>query len=244
VLAQFGAAGFGPLGLAVNSAGDLYVALASFDPATRGVYRVGSDGSTTRLPGTGAILFPNGLALDPRGDLYVTDSIAGAVWKVPRGGAAALWFQSPLLAGNGSVGLGFPLGANGIAFGKNEVVVSNTEGAKLLRIAVLPDGSAGAASVVAQGPALAGADGVALDVFGDAFVAVNSQNTLLRVSPDGSTSTLATGADGLNNPASLAFGTSHGERKTLYITNFSVFSAAPTPALLRLEVDVPGEPLR
>jgi sugar lactone lactonase YvrE len=244
VLAQFGAAGFGPLGLAVNSAGDLYVALASFDPATRGVYRVGPDGSTTRLPGTGAILFPNGLALDPRGDLYVTDSIAGAVWKVPRGGTAAVWFQSPLLAGNGSVGLGFPLGANGIAFGKNEVVVSNTEGAKLLRIAVLPDGGAGAASVVAQGPALAGADGVALDVFGDAFVAVNSQNTLLRVSPDGSTSTLATGADGLNNPASLAFGTSHGERKTLYITNFSVFSAAPTPALLRLEVGVPGEPLR
>jgi sugar lactone lactonase YvrE len=244
VLAQFGAAGFGPLGLAVNSAGDLYVALASFDPATRGVYRVGPDGSTTRLPGTGAILFPNGLALDPRGDLYVTDSIAGAVWKVPRGGTAAVWFQSPLLAGNGSVGLGFPLGANGIAFGKNEVVVSNTEGAKLLRIAVLPDGGAGAASVVAQGAALAGADGVALDVFGDAFVAVNSQNTLLRVSPDGSASTLATGADGLNNPASLAFGTSHGERKMIYITNFSVFSAAPTPALLRLEVGVPGEPLR
>jgi sugar lactone lactonase YvrE len=244
VVAQFGAAGFGPLGLAVNSAGGLYVALASFDPATRGVYSVAPNGATTRLPGTGGILFPNGLALDPRGDLYVTDSIAGAVWKIPRGGSASVWFQSPLLAGDGSVGLGFPLGANGIAFGRNEVVVSNTEGAKLVRLAILPDGSAGAASVVAQGPALFGADGVALDVFGDAFVAVNSQNTLLRVEPDGSITTLATAADGLDNPASLAFATSHVERKTLYITNFAVFSAAPKPALLRTGVGVPGMPLR
>src|SRR5207248_39239 len=171
-------------------------------------------------------------------------SIAGAVWKIPRGAAAAVWFQSPLLAGNGSVGLGFPLGANGIAYGRNEVVVSNTEGAKLVRVAVLPDGSAGAASVVAQGAALFGADGVALDVFGDMFVAVNSQNTLLRVGPGGSITTLATAADGLDNPASLAFATSHGERKTLYITNFAAFSATPKPALLRTGVGVPGMPLR
>ena len=51
-------------------------------------------------------------------------------------------------------------------------------------------------------------------------------------------------ADGLDNPASLAFGTSHGERKTLYLTNFAVFSAAPKPGLLRVAVGVPGEPLR
>jgi hypothetical protein len=244
MLAQFGTAGFGPLGMAVNSAGELYVGLASFDPATRGVYSVAPDGATARLPGTGGILFPNGLALDPRGALYVTDSIAGAIWKIPRGGSASIWFQSPLLAGNGAVGLGFPLGANGIAFGKNEVVVTNTEGARLVRIAVLPDGSAGSASVVAQGAALVGADGVALDVFGDAFVAVNSQNTLIRVTPGGSITTLATAADGLDNPASVAFATSHGERKTLYLTNFAVFSAAPKPALLRTGVGVPGMPLR
>jgi hypothetical protein len=244
VVAQFGTAGFGPLGLAVSSAGDLYVALASFDPATRGVYSVARDGTATRLPGTGGILFPNGLALDPRGDLYVTDSIAGAVWKIPRGGSGAVWFQSPLLAGDGSVGLGFPLGANGVAYGRNDIVVTNTEGAKLVRIPVLPDGTAGAASVVAGGAALAGADGVALDVFGDAFVAVNSQNMLIQVTPDGAITTLGTAADGLDNPASVAFATSHGERKTLYITNFAVFSAAPKPALLRTGVGVPGIPVR
>ena len=244
VLAQFGTAGFGPLGLATNSAGDLYVCLASFDPATRGVYRVTPDGAATRLPGTAALLFPNGITLDPHGDLYATDSIAGAVYKIPRDGSAQLWFSSPLLAGNGSVNLGFPLGANGIAFGKNEVVVTNTEGARLVRIPVQPDGSAGAASVVAEGPSLFGADGVALDVFGDAFVAVNPQNTLLRVAPDGSSTTLATAADGLDNPASLAFGTSHGERKTLYLTSFAAFSASPHPALLKMPVGVPGEPLR
>ena len=74
-------------------------------------------------------------------------------------------------------------------------------------------------------------------------MAVNSQNTLVRLGRDGSLSTLATAADGLDNPASLAWGTSRGDRKSLFITNFSIFSASPTPGLLKAAVGVPGQPL-
>jgi hypothetical protein len=39
-----------------------------------------------------------------------------------------------------------PLGANGIAYRQNEIVVGNTERARLVRIAIEPDGSAGSRS--------------------------------------------------------------------------------------------------
>src|SRR5438034_168815 len=79
----------------------------------------------TRLPGTDGILFPNGVALDARGNIYATDSIGGSVWRISPGSSAELWFQSPLIAGDGSIGLGFPLGANGIAYRSHSVVVTN-----------------------------------------------------------------------------------------------------------------------
>jgi hypothetical protein len=243
VLARFAVSGLGPLGLAVDASGTLFAAMSTFDPATRGVYRIRADGSSARLPGTDAIQFPNGIALDPRGIIYVTDSIAGAVWKIARGGSAQLWFQSPLLTGTGAFGLGFPIGANGIAVQKHAVIVSNTERARIVRIPIGHGGSAGTPSVIAEDPALFGSDGVAVDVFGNIYDAVNSQNALVRVSSDGSLSTLATAADGLNNPASLAWGTSRGDRKSLFLTNFAIFSASPTPGLLKAAVGVPGQPV-
>jgi hypothetical protein len=109
---------------------------------------------------------------------------------------------------------------------------------------VQPDGSAGSPRVMAEGPAIFGADGIALDVHGDVFVAVNPQSMILRVGNDGSITTLAAAADGLNNPASLAFGTGMGNRKSLFVTNFAVFSSAPTPALLKVAVGEPGLPLQ
>jgi sugar lactone lactonase YvrE len=85
----------GPTGLAVDASGNVYAADVTFDPATRGVYRIARDGTSERLPGSGAIQFPNGLAFDQRGNLYVTDSILGAVWRIPRGGAAEIWAGNP-----------------------------------------------------------------------------------------------------------------------------------------------------
>ncbi len=244
LVAHFDVPGRGPLGLAVSTSGKMYVAMSTSDPATRGVYRVLPGGGSTRLAGTDGILFPNGLALDARGNVYATDSIGGSVWKISPNAPARLWFQSPLLAGTGAFGLGFPLGANGIAVRSHAVIVTNTEGASVVRVPIRRDGGAGTPSVLAQGPALFGSDGLALDVFGNAYVAVNPQNTLLRVGQGGSLTTLATAADGLDNPASLAFGTSLTDRTSLFITNFAIFSATPMPGVLKASVGVPGQPVR
>ena len=233
--------GFGVLGLAVDAPGNLYAAVATFDPATSGVYKVARDGSFARLPGTEDIAFPNGVTLDKNGNVYVTDTILGAIWRVPAaGGLAHVWFQSALLLGDGSAGLGVPIGANGIAYRQNEIVVGNSEGERLFRIPIEPDGSAGTATILAQGSAVSFADGLAFDVHGNVWVCLIASSTIVRVSPSGVVTTVATAADGLDWTSSIAFG-KNGE---LWAVNFAIGPpGGPGPALLRLAVGVKGQPV-
>jgi sugar lactone lactonase YvrE len=233
--------GNGVVGLAVDAPGNVYVAAATRDPATSGVYKIARDGSFERLPGTGAILFPNGIALDKRGNVYVTDTIGGAVWRVPtRGAPATKWFESPLLLGTGAFNFGILLGANGIAYRQNELVVGNTERALLLRVPINPDGSAGAASILAEGPALLAVDGITFDVHGNVWACVIAQSTIVEVSPTGAITTVATASDGLDWASSLAF----GKNGDLWVVNFAIGPpGGPGPGVLRLDVGVKGQPL-
>lgn len=239
----------GALGLATDATGRVYAALASFDPATHGVYRIDRSGQATRLPGTEAIGFPNGVALDGHGSLYVTDSAAGAIWRIPPGGAAEVWIQDELLEGTGAFGLGVPIGANGIALGRSEVYTVNSEKGLVLRIPVARDGSAGELGVIsgdpeAEMPALFGLDGLERDVHGRLYAVVNIQNRLVRIDPvTGAVTDLAT--DGLDFPASLTFGTAGGDQKSVFVTNFAFVDTGATagPGVAAIDVGVPGRPL-
>lgn len=237
----------GALGLAVDPKGRVYVALASFDPTTHGVYRIDPDGGMTRLEGTSAIAFPNGLAFGAHGHLYVTDSATGTVWRVPSGGAAEPWLQHERLEGTGEFGLGVPIGANGIAYRQGTVYVVNSEDPAVLRVPVAGDGSAGEVEVIAEGMDLFGLDGLELDVHGRLYATVNVQNRVIRIDPtSGEVTNLASA--GVDFPASLAFGTGNGLRKTLFVTNFALIDVPgdtdPAGAgVAKLEVGVPGLPL-
>ncbi len=240
-LVDLGIGGFGPLGLAVDARGNVYAAAASFDPATQGVYRITSDGTATRLPGTEAIALPNGIAFDQRGNLYVADS-TGAVWRIPRGGEAEVWSDDQLLVGDGSAGAGVPLGANGITFRTpNEIVVGNTDLGTLVSIPILPDGSAGDATVIVEDPSIFGIDGLTVDARGTIYAAVIAQSTIVRIGAGG-IETLADADDGIVGASSIAFGQGMRDHRSLYGVNFGVFSPEPMPSLFRLPVGVPGAP--
>jgi sugar lactone lactonase YvrE len=234
--------GPGPIGLTVDAQGTVYVAVATADAATRGVYRVASDGATTRLPGTGDISgTPNGLALDDRGSLYVTDSTVGAVWRVPAGGAAQLWLQDAQLVGNGSSPPPFPVGANGIAYRNGALYVANTELGSLVTVPVKADGSAGIPRTLLRTIALYGADGLTFDSAGNLYVAVFSQNMIVRMAPDLSLTTLATATDGLDLPSSLSVGVRPDGARTLYAVNLAVgpefgLPQGAGPAVLKLQL--------
>jgi sugar lactone lactonase YvrE len=245
-------AGAGLTGLAVDAPGNVYVGVFGRGADPGGVWRIDRDGgSASRLPGTENIFLPNGLAFDKQGNLYVTDTYvsgstppAGAIWRIPRHGNAQLWLQdSELLGGLGTVPGYPPLGANGIAFRHNRLYVASTEKGLIAQVPVLPDGSPGDLSVVAQGSGLLMIDGIALDVHGTIYAGLIGQNRVVAVNPaSGGVTQLAGPADGVDGPASLAFGAGNGERQSLYFTNYAILSHAH-PGVLKMDVGVPGMPL-
>lgn len=248
-----GSAGLGVLGLAADQRGTIYAAVPSDAPEAHGVWAISSDGLAERLPGSEAIIFPNGIARDERGTLYVTDSIGAAIWRIPAGGAAERWLEHASLAGTGALnGPGAPIGANGIAYDRSRLLIANTELRHVVEVPIERAGAPGIPHIVHTFAGdLAFLDGISVDVAGNTYVLVAGMNQLVQLDRAGTATVLATHAeDGLNVPASLAFGTRGQAKRTLYLTNFSlpplvalVGSGPPTPGVLAVEVPLTGPPL-
>jgi sugar lactone lactonase YvrE len=123
--------------------------------------------------------FLNDLAIDPSGDVYVTDSSAATLWKIPTeayvtGAPATAAMTAVPLAAPYVQGEGF--NANGIVASRNGkyllVVQSNT--GKLYRVAVADDS---VKEVALTGGTLANGDGLALR--GHQLYAIRNSDTLL-----------------------------------------------------------------
>ncbi|MEZ4383496.1 MAG: SMP-30/gluconolactonase/LRE family protein [Nannocystaceae bacterium] len=231
------------LGMTTDGPGNVYVALGSFD-ANTGVYKVSPEGAVDKVAAMSPGAFPNDLVLDKKGNLYVTESIGGAVYRVAAGDdEAELWFADDLLLGDIDVSpVPFPIGVNGIALDRHSLLLANSQVPRIVRVPIDKDGDPGDADVVAEDPLLFGADGIALDVHRDIYVACNAQDLLLRVDPhNGDIDVLADASDGLDFPATIAFGQGKAGKKDLYITNFALFSGpAGDPGILKANIGVPG----
>lgn len=243
-IATFPMMGANALGLARDKAGAIYVG-ASGDGVTfqPGIYKIAAAGGNAFLFAQNMNMkFPNGLVFDANGDLFVTDSMSGTIFKIASNGLnVAEWKKDALLAGDVAsacaTGLGFPLGANGLALSNGVFYVTNTDKASIIKIPVNADGTAGAAEVLA-GPdcaTLKGPDGVTVDEDGSLIVAANSQNTILRVGMDGKSTVLTSGSP-LQFPASVAIATVAGAR-SVFITNAAFVGMPQTPGLLSFPLD-------
>jgi sugar lactone lactonase YvrE len=99
----------------------------------------GASSVFTSVPGEKAA--PNGMTFDKKGNVYLTDSFQGTVWKTgPTGGAPTSWVKTDLLISHGFP----PLGANGLAFDRAEAAlfVGNTGDNTIVRVPVV-NGEAG-----------------------------------------------------------------------------------------------------
>jgi sugar lactone lactonase YvrE len=236
------------LGLAFNQQDVLYAALASSNPETHGIWEIQDDGTAQRFAALDEQGLPNFIVVDRSGNLLVSDSFLGKIWKITPAGEVSVWAEDDLLLGAAAESpIGLAVGANGMAFGKDDALyVANTDLGRLVRVRMHPDGSAGSVKTVLENEGLKGADGIAFDQKDNIYLAVNRRDKLVKITPDEEIKTLAT--DGLDFPASIAFGVGE-ELESLYVTNLAFLRAqglvegTPNPSLVRLDVEVAGRPL-
>jgi sugar lactone lactonase YvrE len=67
--------------LAVDAEGNVYMARTLAAAPYNGVYRVDAEGNTFLIPGSQNMVFPDGLAFDHRGNLYITEVFSPLVSK-------------------------------------------------------------------------------------------------------------------------------------------------------------------
>lgn len=141
------------------------------------------DGSSDTITfGSGARV-PNAMVFDSLGNLYVSDSFQGAIFRITDaercapGCSVQSLSHDPLLATAGFP----PFGANGIAFNKDEsaLFIANTGDDRVLRL----DMATLEVSVFAE--SINGADGIALDKHGLLWVAANQADEVVALDESG-----------------------------------------------------------
>jgi sugar lactone lactonase YvrE len=175
------------------------------------------------VPGSGL----NALTFDKHGNVYISDSFNGVIWKSgPLGGALTAWSSDPLL--QPGTGLTPPFGANGVEFNNagDVLFVANTATHQIIKIPVNANGTAGAASIFITG--INAPDGIAIDRKDNLWVCANQEDEIEVIDKTGKVIAKLGDFNGIDDgivrgllfPASPAFSR---DGKTLYVSNLTLF---------------------
>ncbi len=221
VLGQLPASGSCPVigfpvsaGIARAGNGTIYV-IDCTGNADTGVWRLRDGSAPVQIAALPANSFPNDMALDGRtGDLYITDSLLGVVWKVPtRGGGPSVWATGPALQRSSF------FGANGIAVHDHAVWVSNSDQGTIVKIPIRADGSAGTIQPMVTG-LTGGVDNFTVLGSGDTILATLDQSSqVILIRPASRPQVVLSAMDGLSNPTDIAV-----RHDTIYVTNAAYFT--------------------
>jgi sugar lactone lactonase YvrE len=162
--------------------------------------------------------FPNGIAADHLGNVFVSDSSLSVIFRVAPDGTVAAWASGQLFEDH----------ANDLAFdpSAHALYMTSSGDSRVLRVPVNADGSAGAVEVFADGHdidaaqhvtgSLAHPDGIAVDKPGRVYVAAGREVQVLA--PNGKLVARYAGIGGavLDEPSALVF-----RGRNLYLTNSS-----------------------
>jgi sugar lactone lactonase YvrE len=180
----------------------------------------------------------NALTFDKSGNVYVSDSFQGVIWKIGAGGGTpTAWYsptnpgQNDLLLPDANAGeiLIPPFGANGIEFNNEGTALfaMNTAYHSIVQIPVKSDGSAGTGVTFTTG--VNAPDGLAVDANDNLWVAANQGDEIVVVDPNGMVVAKKGDFEGITDdgsirgllfPASVAFS---ADKRRLYVTNLALY---------------------
>jgi sugar lactone lactonase YvrE len=183
--------------------------------------RTGESSVFAIIPG-GANAGPNVLTFDKHGNVYISDSFQGIIWKTrPLGGDPVAWVTSPLLATTGVP----PFGANGLAFNKrgNALFVANTGNDQVIKIPVSA-GVPGDPEVFVN--SVNGADGLVIDDDDNLWICANQADEIVVLDKTGRVIAKLGDFDGLSRrgaPRGLLFPASLVRvGDWIYVTNLAL----------------------
>lgn len=189
----------------------------------------GASSVFTTLPSVaGGTPGPNVLTFDDAGNVYISDSFQGVIWRTGRkGGTPTAWASDPLLTTTGVP----PFGANGLAFNgaRDALFVANTGNDTVVKIPVTKRRGtreliAGTAGVFVN--SINGADGLIIDADDNLWVAANQADEIVVLDPSGRAIAKLGDFDGIDAngaPRGLLFPASLVRRGDfIYVTNLSV----------------------
>lgn len=131
--------------------------------------------------------FPDDVAVDSHGNVYMTDLTYSAIWKISPGGRKVdLWSDDSLLNPPPRPYSGYFAGVNDLALDKQEKnIIAVTDGDPMvIRIPIKEDGSAGEPQPLPIGYSFL--DGVETDASGNIFVSEILKSDIWVLSRDGS----------------------------------------------------------
>ncbi len=190
-----------PKHLGCRNSQDVYTGIYRVDPKT-GVTKP----FLTKREGW-PVCFPDDIAFDTHGDMYVTDLTLSGIWKLTPEHRFKLWSTDPLLEWPEAPYSGFPEGANDVVIAPDGSALFVVTGGSpaIVKVPIRSDGSAGPAMIVARD--LGVLDGIELDERGNIYVSEIYRNEISVFSPDGRQRIVigTAGTAPLDGPTSLSY---------------------------------------
>ena len=169
----------GPWGVAVDAAGDLFIADAGNSRVVEVPAGCTNSSCQVVVPATG-LMNPTGVAVDGAGDLFISDQGSNLVVEVPYLGNGTYGSQTTLPAS----GLSYPKGV--AVDGAGNVFIADFGSSRIVELPYVGNGAYGPQTTV--GSAIQSPSAVAVDSAGDLFI--GQPEAIVEVTPSGVQTTL------------------------------------------------------
>jgi sugar lactone lactonase YvrE len=205
------------------------------------IWRITPDGTPSILVSLPDALFLNGVTHLTDQLYLIADSYRGAIWELDLAQATVrIWLEHPLLART-DLENGTPA-VNGIKIFEQALYASITQNFQILRIPIQANHQPGEPEIFARNVNI---DDFAFDQTGNLYGTTHVFNSLVKIAPDGSITTIAQAEQGMVGNTAVAFGKAAGKRTQLYVTTNGGMSFPPptgveSAKVVCLEVGVEG----